>query len=98
MRRAWLCAFLVTALTAAAAPARAAVPIGIADQHAATLDDQRIAWLGIQSARVVAPWDAALEPSPELDEWLQTARARGFDALVSFGRRRGEDCRGGSCR
>ena len=28
-------------------------------------------------ARVVAPWDAALEPSPELDDWLRTARERG---------------------
>ena len=98
MSSARLCALVVAALTTLPASAHAAVPVGLADQHAAALRDERVAWLGITSARVVAPWDAALEPSPELDDWLRTARERGLDALVSFGRRRGEDCRSGTCR
>ena len=96
MGRRWALALIVAALASTDAQAR--VPVGLADQHAAALRDERVAWLGIEAARVVAPWDAALEPSPELDDWLRTARDRGFDALVSFGRRRDEDCRSGRCR
>ncbi len=83
MGRIWALALIVTALACADAQAR--VPIGLADQHPAALRDERVTWLGITNVRVVAPWNAALEPSAELDEWLRTARDRGFDALVSFG-------------
>src|SRR5262245_26211202 len=95
MGRCWALALTVVALASAEAQAR--VPVGLADQHAAALRDERVAWLGITTARAVAPWDAALERCAELGEWLRTARDRGFDALVSFGRRRGEDCRSGDC-
>ena len=90
MGRIWALALIVTALACADAQAR--VPIGLADQHPAALRDERVTWLGITNVRVVAPWNAALEPSAELDEWLRTARDRGFDALVCSGG--GEDCRG----
>ena len=83
MGRIWALALIVAALACADAQAR--VPIGLADQHPAALRDERVTWLGITNVRVVAPWNAALEPSAELDEWLRTARDRGFDALVSFG-------------
>ncbi len=97
MMRRWL-VFAVVALLTAPAAARADVRIGLSDQHSSALVDTRVAWLGISTARVVAPWDAALHPSPELDAWLQTARTLGLDALVSFAHRRGDDCRSGSCR
>src|SRR5688500_13635552 len=77
--------------------ARAAVPVGLSDQHAAALLDPRVSALGLRSARIVAAWDAALTPSPELDEWLRTARGLGLDAYVTFGPPRGEDCRPGPC-
>ena len=38
--------------------------------------DPRFRALGVTAARVVAPWDAALAPSAELDDWLRTARAQ----------------------
>src|SRR4051794_2256032 len=78
-------------------PARAAVPVGLADQHDSALVDPQFSALGLRSARVVAAWDAALQPSPELDAWLRTARALGLEALVTFGPRRGEDCQPGPC-
>ena len=96
MRRGLLLCVLVLAVLAA--PARAQVPVGISDQHASALHDPRLQALGVAGVRVVAPWDAALAPSPELDDWLPTARALRLDALVSFERRRGEDCRAGPCR
>ncbi len=95
MLRACLCTLAL--LTAAAAPARAAVPVGLADQHASALVDPQFTALGLRSARVVAAWDAALQPSPELDSWLQTARELGLDAVVTFGPRPGEDCQPGPC-
>src|SRR5689334_8757105 len=90
---------LIVVLLAVAAPsARAAVPVGLADQQASALVDPRFTALGLRSARVVAPWDAALGESAELDRWLRTAHGLGIDAFVSFGRRVGEDCRTGPCR
>jgi len=90
-----LCMVLMAAF--AAPPVRAAVPVGLSDQHAEALVDPRFAALGLRSARIVAAWDAALDPSPELDQWLHTARALGLDAFVSFGPPRGDDCRPGPC-
>jgi hypothetical protein len=84
-------------LAAGAIPARAAVPVGLADQHDSALVDPQFSALGLRSARVVAAWDAALEPSPELDAWLRTAHTLGLDALVTFGPRRGEACQPGRC-
>lgn len=90
---------LIVVLLAVAVPsARAAVPVGLADQQASALVDPRFTALGLRSARVVAPWDAALGESAELDRWLRTAHGLGLDAFVSFGRRVGEDCRTGPCR
>ena len=97
-RRALLCALATAAMVAPATQARGDVRIGISDQNTSALLDTRVAWLGIATVRVVAPWDAALAPSPELDDWLQTARAQGLDALVSFEHRRGENCDTGPCR
>ena len=88
----------VLVLAVPAAPARAQVPTGISDQNASALHDPRFRGLGVTTARVIAPWDAALTPSAELDDWLRTARVHGLDALVSFERRRGEDCRTDPCR
>jgi hypothetical protein len=73
------------------------VPVGVADQHASALVDPQFTALNLHSARVIAAWDAALQPSPELDTWLRTAQELGLDALVTLGPRRGEDCRPGPC-
>jgi hypothetical protein len=92
-----VCLCTLALLAAGAMPARAAVPVGLADQHASALVDPQFTALGLRSARVVAAWDAALQPSPELDTWLRTARALGLDAVVTFGPRPGEDCQPGPC-
>lgn len=95
MLRVWICAVVVLGVLAPSA--RAAVPVGLSDQHAAALVDPRVTALGLHSARVVAAWDAALAPSEELDAWLQTARGLGLDAYVTFGPPRGQDCQPGPC-
>ena len=95
MLRVGLCTLCL--LAAGAITARAAVPVGLADQHDSALVDPQFSALGLRSARVVAAWDAALEPSPDLDAWLRTAHGLGLDALVTFGPRRGEDCQPGPC-
>jgi hypothetical protein len=91
------CAFLLAAIGATAARPAEATVIGVADQNAAALAHPLLAWSGIRTARVVAPWDAALQSSPELAEWLAVAQARGIEPLVTFGHRRGEDCRRVRC-
>ncbi len=92
-----MCICAVVVLGVLAPSVRAAVPVGLSDQHAAALSDPWFTALGLRSARVVAAWDAALEPSPELDAWLRTARDLGLDAYVTFAPPRGEDCQPGPC-
>ena len=88
---------VIAALAFAVPAAKAAVPVGLADQHADALVDPRLQALGLRSARIVAAWDAALTPSPELDAWLRTAHDLGLDAYVTFGPPRGQDCQPGPC-
>jgi len=90
-----ICAAMTLGVLAPAA--RAAVPVGLSDQHVEALVDPRVSALGLRSARVVAAWDAALAPSLELDAWLRTARSHGVDAYVTFGPPRGQDCQPGPC-
>jgi len=75
-----------------ARPAEAAL-IGVSDQNASAFEHPLFGWSGIRTARVIAQWDAALRPSQELAWWLETARVHGIEPLVTFGNRRGEDCR-----
>jgi hypothetical protein len=89
-------AALAAAGVSGAQPAEAAL-IGVSDQNAAALGHPLFGWAGIRTARVIAPWDAALSPSPELTEWLAVAEARGIEPLVTFAHRRGEDCRRVRC-
>ena len=60
------------------------VQVGLSDQQSTTLTDPLFTWLGIRTARVIAPWDAALQPSRDLDEWLAWAEWTGIEPLVSF--------------
>jgi hypothetical protein len=75
-----------------ARPADAA-QIGISDQDPHTFSHPLFEWSGIRTARVIAPWDAGLRASPDLAWWLEAVRVRGIEPLVTFGNRRGEDCR-----
>jgi hypothetical protein len=83
---------IVAAVMGAARPAGAA-EIGVSDDSATTFSHQLFGWAGFRTARVITAWDAGLRPPPELVEWLDAARIRGIEPLVTFSHRRGEDCR-----
>jgi hypothetical protein len=87
-----LCAGVCAVALVAARPAGAA-ELGVSDNYASAFAHPLYGWAGFRHARVIAPWDAALRPSPELEDWLLAARFRGSEPLVTFGHRRGEDCR-----
>jgi hypothetical protein len=84
-----LCAVVLVA----GAPPAGAATIGISDQNASAFGHPLFGWSGIRTARVIAPWDAGLRPPAGLAEWLGAARAHGVEPLVTFGNRRGQDCR-----
>jgi hypothetical protein len=87
---------IVVAL-AVAEPARAVPVVGISDQQPQIFKDPMFQWTGVRAVRLIAPWDAALHPSPELDAWLFLATVQGYDVLVSFEHGAGEDCRVRAC-
>lgn len=78
----------LSALTGA--PAAQALTVGIADQHAGTLQDQRLTELGVRHARLSVPWDAMQYnwQRREIDAWTASAEAAGVAPLVTFGRSR----------
>jgi hypothetical protein len=92
-RRAALLLVLV-ALAAAAAPPTAAhaapprVMLGIGEQHAEMFDDPLFRWLGMQTARIVVPWDVMNGESDRerVRVWLDKTRALSVDPVVAFGR------------
>ena len=80
--------------------ASAAVSLGFGDQEARTFEDSRFRALGIERARVIAPWDVALRRSDRrnLDAWLGAARFRGVEPFVSFGAATKSRCPRRPCR
>ena len=74
-------------LLALAAPPAAALEVGMGDQKARMFADPRFQALGLGQVRLVVPWDAMLVGGAEverLDEWLDAARAGGFEPLIAF--------------
>jgi len=90
-----LAAFVI--VLAVAEPARAVPVAGISDQQPSIFNDPLFRWTGVRAVRVIAPWDAALHPSKNLDAWLFLAGVQGYDVLVSFEHGDGEDCRVRAC-
>jgi hypothetical protein len=89
---------VVVALLALPCLARAAPPsVGISDQEASTYVDPLLAWTGIAQARVIVPWDVALNDRRHIGDTLGAAHEAGMDVLVSFEHREGEDCVAHSC-
>jgi hypothetical protein len=88
-----LAAFLLGALVAggaAAAPAPAALSVGIADQKVQMFTDPYFKQLNIRKARRVVPWDAMSidYERADLDEWVAAARAVDARPLITFGHSR----------
>src|SRR5689334_503166 len=88
---------VIAVALAVAEPARAVPVVGLSDQHSQIFTDPLFQWTGVRAVRVIAPWDAALHPSKELDAWLFLASVQGYDVLVSFEHGAGEDCRVRAC-
>jgi hypothetical protein len=84
-------ALLVTFALLLAAPVSAgAAVVGIGDQKADMFGDARFLRLNIKHARINVPWDALRHgwQVAEIDRWMNAARDRGVDPLVSFGHSR----------
>ncbi|HEV7883931.1 MAG TPA: hypothetical protein VGO81_10195, partial [Solirubrobacteraceae bacterium] len=66
------------------------VKVGIADQKAATFDDQRLHGLGIRYARRSVAWDALRfsDQRDELDAWVAGVQRMGAEPLITFARSR----------
>jgi hypothetical protein len=88
-----LCVTICAAAALIGARPAGAAEIGVSDQNAAAFAHPLFGWGGFRRVRAIAPWDAGLRPPPDLAWWLDATRLRGLDPLVTFGHRRGEDCR-----
>jgi hypothetical protein len=66
------------------------VKLGIADQKAATFDDERLHGLGIRYARRSVAWDALRfrDQRDELDAWVAGVQRMGAEPLITFARSR----------
>ena len=68
------------------------VQVGIADQKSSMFTDPRFLQLGLKTARRSIAWDTFLPGNewqvPEVDQWLQAARAAGVKPLITFARSR----------
>ncbi len=88
---------LAAALLPAAASAAAKPPVGISDQNVSTFASPLFAPLGMEHARYVTPYDAALKDDPTLDAWIAAARAAGVEPLISFEKSHGQMCPDDPC-
>ena len=86
---------LLTALVAVAAAllalpsaaGAAALSVGMGEEDPAMFSDPQFTALRLKRARYVTGWDTALAPGAQrtaADAFLRTARAAGYDVLVSF--------------
>jgi len=85
MTRLALTLLLAAALAAslpATADARRILTIGVGEQDGAFFSDPRIEALGVKHVRLIADYDLA--DAGYYDEWLNAARARGLEVLVTF--------------
>ena len=74
--------------------ADAAVSVGFGDQDPQTFHDERFRDLRIKRARVIVPWNVALRRPDRrrFDAWLEAARTRRVEPLVSFAAATGSRC------
>ena len=68
------------------------IQVGIADEKTQMFSDLRFTALGITTARRSVAWDTYLPGNewqvPEIDAWMQAARAAGVSPMISFNRSR----------
>jgi hypothetical protein len=66
------------------------VQVGIADQKTSMFTDPRFLSLGLKTARRSVAWDTFQYDwqIPEVDQWLQAARAAGVKPIITFARSR----------
>lgn len=97
MKKSALAVVVVCAAIAAASPAGAsgAVTVGIGDQNIPTFQQPLYVQLGLPIARVMVPWNAALEPRFKTftTDWLAAVNAAGARPFVTFGRWSGQSNR-----
>lgn len=77
------------------AQASASLTVGIGDQNVPTFQQPLYGQLGLPIARVMVPWNAALQPrfSAFVTDWLAAVHAAGARPFVTFGRWSGQSMR-----
>ena len=92
MRRVLLTLALAGAAIAMPAQANASLTVGIGDQNVPTFQQPLYRQLGLPIARVMVPWNAALNARYRTftAEWLVAVKAAGARPFVTFGRWSGQ--------
>lgn len=90
-----LIAVLAAVALALAPSARA--DLGISDNGAGIFSDWRFTDLGVRQARLVVPWDVAINGPGETDHYLRAARAAGVAVHVAFEHGRVDACPDSPC-
>jgi polysaccharide biosynthesis protein PslG len=93
-------ALAVLALAVVPATSSAKIQVGIGDQNAVMFTDQLFKDLKVKRARIVVPWNTALNSRDRkfLDQWLNAAGRAGVTPLVHFGSSNGTRCPKRPCR
>jgi hypothetical protein len=91
---------LVLAAATVPAGSSAAVSVGLGDGGYGAFGDPHFSSLGINKARVVVPWNAALRAGDRynLNTWLTAAANNGIQPFVTFGAAHGSKCPARPCR
>jgi hypothetical protein len=80
-----------------AAPAQAALQVGIGDQHPSAYADARLRALQLPVARMIVPWDAVTSQPEKVDAWLAATRAAGMAPHIAFEHLSSDRCPGSPC-
>jgi Glycosyl hydrolase catalytic core len=82
---------------ALAAPASAALTVGIGDQQPAAYAHARLRALKLPTARMIVPWDAATSQPEKVAAWLAAVQAAGMAPHVAFEHLSTDRCPGSPC-
>lgn len=74
-----------------------ALTVGIGDQQPSSFSDARLRALGLKTARLNVPWDAATSQPEFVQSWLEAVAAAGLQPQIAFEHLRSEKCPSAPC-
>lgn len=92
-----LAALLALGVLVPSGAAHAALTVGMSDQSTDAWSDGRLRALGLQHARLVTPYDAALTEPDRVAAWLAATSAAGLTPHVAFEHPRSTRCPASPC-